>query len=67
MSTCDRCGAAFECGMADTGADQPCWCTQLPSLPASGYVQNSNDGMSSRCFCPDCLGMLTSGQKSSLV
>jgi nicotinate-nucleotide--dimethylbenzimidazole phosphoribosyltransferase len=42
---CERCGAAFGCGM---GAPDGCWCAALPALaraPAPG----------ARCLCPACL------------
>ncbi|HEY8607049.1 MAG TPA: cysteine-rich CWC family protein [Noviherbaspirillum sp.] len=55
MSTCERCGAHFECGMAD-GARGPCWCTGLPALPPAAYVRQQ-DG-EARCFCPACLQTL---------
>jgi hypothetical protein len=52
MSTCSRCGAEFNCAMADadpSAPPQPCWCTYLPaSLPVP-----STPGAS--CWCPDCL------------
>lgn len=68
MSTCSRCGAAFECGMTDTVADQPCWCTQLPTLPPSAYVVNaanatdSGSAVAGSCFCPQCLRALLMAQ-----
>ncbi len=62
MSTCPRCGAAFECGMADAGATEPCWCTQLPTLPATAYVPDKVDDALSRCFCPNCLRALLAAQ-----
>jgi len=45
-STCARCGAAFECGIA-AGLER-CWCAELPALtaPAPG----------ASCYCPRCLG-----------
>jgi hypothetical protein len=42
----------------EDGSDSPCWCTQLPSLPAKSYQRNHDDGGASRCFCPDCLRAL---------
>jgi hypothetical protein len=50
MSTCSRCGAAFECGMVEA-LDTPCWCTTLPALPADS-LPDADDG---RCLCPACL------------
>ena len=50
MSTCSRCGAAFECGMVEA-LDAPCWCTTLPPLPADS-LPDADDG---RCLCPPCL------------
>jgi hypothetical protein len=35
MSVCKRCGATFNCGMADGVSTEPCWCTRLPALPAT--------------------------------
>ena len=47
MSTCTRCGAPFDCAMADGGTD-PCWCVSLPpALP----VPDAPAG----CWCPACL------------
>ncbi len=57
MSTCSRCGAAFECGMVD-GMSEPCWCTQLPPLPRQAYVEDQEDAAAARCFCPACLRAL---------
>ncbi len=54
MSQCIACGNGFQCGMVDTGADQPCWCTQLPPLPA-GRLQSADDGRALGCYCPACL------------
>lgn len=69
MSVCDRCGATFACGMTDVGADQPCWCTQLPSLPASAYVriegETSDEAVTGHCFCPGCLRTLISNQDAA--
>jgi hypothetical protein len=62
MSSCARCGAAFECGMVDECAEgaagAPCWCTLLPVLPPSAYSAANEDPASSRCFCPGCLRTL---------
>ncbi|RJG04880.1 hypothetical protein D3870_01540 [Noviherbaspirillum cavernae] len=59
MSSCSRCGSAFECGMKDPQAiAQPCWCTRMPILPASAYVRNAQDAAGSDCFCPQCLRAL---------
>lgn len=53
MSQCDRCGITFNCGMVDSAAEAPCWCTQLPLLPAPVLGQDS-----ARCYCADCLRQL---------
>lgn len=50
MSTCSRCGAAFECGMVEA-LETPCWCTALPALPADSLPDAADD----RCLCPVCL------------
>ncbi|WP_086966169.1 cysteine-rich CWC family protein [Caballeronia glebae] len=44
---CERCGAAFRCGML--AGDSSCWCASLPALPA----ERLRPGM--RCLCPACL------------
>lgn len=62
MSTCSRCGAVFGCGMTDADSDEPCWCTQLPTLPPSAYVADNGDAMSGSCFCPQCLRALVAAQ-----
>jgi hypothetical protein len=56
MSRCARCGTDFQCCEVDGNAIQPCWCTQLPSLPASDYLKDA-DGVMSSCLCPHCLQM----------
>jgi hypothetical protein len=50
MSACAKCGAEFQCGMADAAADQACWCTKLPALPAGAIESDAG-----RCLCPACL------------
>ena len=54
MSACITCGKPFQCGMVDAGAAQPCWCTQLPSLPASALAAAAASG-NAGCYCPACL------------
>ena len=44
-SRCERCGAPFQCGAADTG--RPCWCAAYPPVAPSGP--------DARCLCPACL------------
>jgi Cysteine-rich CWC len=44
---CERCGAAFRCGMR--AGDSSCWCATLPALP----VDKLRPGMN--CLCPACL------------
>jgi hypothetical protein len=51
MSTCSRCQNTFECGMVEA-TDAPCWCTELPPLPADALP---DAGENSLCLCPDCL------------
>jgi hypothetical protein len=51
MSICTECGAAFSCGMADAGADQPCWCSSMPKLPAEALAASD----AATCRCPACL------------
>lgn len=60
MSQCDRCGIYFNCGMVDGASEAPCWCTQLPLLPAPDLGKDST-----RCYCPDCLRQLLA--RSALV
>lgn len=64
MSTCARCGSTFECGMADTSDDAPCWCTQLPTLPVHAYQTNKDDNTASGCFCPACLRVLVAANSA---
>jgi hypothetical protein len=56
MSACSRCGASFQCGMADAapsadGAarEEACWCTRMPILPPEAYAGSAS------CLCPACL------------
>lgn len=58
MSRCASCGMEFQCGEADGNgeAGQPCWCMQLPSLPASDYLKDA-EGVASSCLCRQCLSM----------
>ncbi len=60
MSACVACGQSFQCGMVDTGAPDPCWCTQLPPLPAE-QLQAAADRGKAGCYCPDCLRALVAG------
>jgi hypothetical protein len=55
MSTCQRCGAEFSCGMVDDKRDAPCWCTQFPPLP----LPARDNSPSATCYCPACLEALT--------
>jgi hypothetical protein len=64
MSLCPRCGASFECGMADPGATEPCWCMQLPKLPVEVYMPDRKEIAASRCFCPYCLRALQEARKA---
>ncbi len=57
MSACITCGKSFQCGMADAGAAQPCWCTQLPPLPAAMLEAAAAQGRTG-CYCADCLRAL---------
>ncbi len=57
MSACVACGKIFQCGMADAGAPDPCWCTQLPPLPPERLAAANASGQAA-CFCPACLGAL---------
>ncbi len=57
MSACITCGKPFQCGMADAGAAQPCWCTQLPPLPAAMLEAAAAQGRTG-CYCADCLRAL---------
>ncbi len=54
MSACVACGNEFQCGMADAGAPDPCWCTRLPTLPAEQLKAAADSGKAG-CYCPDCL------------
>lgn len=56
MSECVRRGKTFQCGMADAGAPEPCWCTTLPPLPASQLGREA-----AGCYCPECLRTLLAG------
>ncbi len=47
MSTCSRCGASFDCAMADQ-LDAPCWCVALPAVVPV-------PGVDASCWCPVCL------------
>ncbi len=60
MSACIRCGQSFQCGMVDAGAPEPCWCTQLPALPAEQLQLAAASGKAG-CYCPDCLRALVAG------
>lgn len=53
MSQCEKCGKAFECGMADAGAASPCWCVALPPLPKDRLGRDA-----AGCYCPACLKQL---------
>ncbi|WP_081801508.1 cysteine-rich CWC family protein [Herminiimonas sp. CN] len=53
MSLCTRCGAPFACGMLDRHDSAPCWCSQLPALPAAAI--DAAAGADARCLCPACL------------
>lgn len=50
MSTCKRCGAEFNCAMADGNDGGPCWCTAMP--PAVPVPSTDTDVT---CWCPACL------------
>jgi len=54
MSVCPRCGAAFECGMAEC-TPEPCWCTRLPPL-----APDASAAEAAACYCPACLRLLSS-------
>ena len=65
MSICPRCGTSFECGMKDAAAGtEPCWCTQLPTLPPDAYRPDKTNDAASRCFCPYCLRALVAAQNA---
>jgi hypothetical protein len=51
-ATCERCGRAFECGVAE-GA---CWCGAV-DVPAGVRAQMAE--AYERCVCPQCLRMLS--------
>lgn len=55
MSACSRCGIEFLCGMADSEAVEPCWCTALAALPASALMQSEDNCGAVSCLCPLCL------------
>ena len=58
MSTCQRCGGSFDCGMRDAPAPhEPCWCACLPALPGFAYIKEK-DAPARQCVCPDCLRKL---------
>jgi hypothetical protein len=54
MSICRRCAAVFDCCMVDR-VTEPCWCMQLPLLPAEAVVAAGEDGKTGSCYCPACL------------
>lgn len=64
MSACVACGNTFQCGMADAGAPDPCWCTLLPPLPAA-RLQAATAAGPAACYCPDCLRTLVTAAVSS--
>jgi len=50
MSLCSRCGAQFDCALADPyDPDVPCWCTLLPAVVALPSAPGS------ACWCRACL------------
>jgi hypothetical protein len=52
MSTCKRCGATFNCAMADGNDGSPCWCTALPpAVP----LPDTTAATDVTCWCPACL------------
>ncbi|RJF97542.1 cysteine-rich CWC family protein [Noviherbaspirillum saxi] len=53
MSTCSKCGISFTCGMVDATPEEACWCTQLPALSQSAYLQD--DAKAATCLCRKCL------------
>ncbi|QAU33245.1 cysteine-rich CWC family protein [Janthinobacterium sp. 17J80-10] len=58
MSRCARCGAEFSCGVTDGPANAPCWCMQVPALPAAAledYKAGDRDGQTRGCLCRACL------------
>jgi hypothetical protein len=55
MSTCQRCGAEFSCGMVDDKSDTPCWCTHFPPMP----LPSRDVSPAPTCYCPVCLEALT--------
>ena len=68
MSACVACGSEFQCGMADAGAADPCWCTQLPPLPAlppSPVPEAAAWRGHARCYCPACLRTLLAAPESA--
>ncbi|WP_368669344.1 cysteine-rich CWC family protein [Mycetohabitans sp. B8] len=44
---CSCCGEAFVCGADDPG--RPCWCANLPPLPARALDSEQD------CLCSSCL------------
>lgn len=65
MSSCTRCGAEFGCGMTDAGAAHPCWCTQLPPIPADVLIKAQTGSGKPACYCPDCLRTLAGIEKAA--
>lgn len=57
-SRCNRCGAAFDCGV--TAGLGHCWCMDLPVLDPSVRT-------GSGCYCPDCLRALTTQANISVA
>lgn len=57
QKTCTRCGAGFGCGRQD--AD--CWCSALPSLPATALVAAQD------CYCPRCLADIVAARSATSV
>ena len=66
MSACVACGNEFQCGMVDADAAEPCWCTQLPPLPA-GHLTAAAASGNAACYCPDCLRALVGGGSGAVA
>ena len=58
MSECSRCGAPFDCAMADGADEEACWCTRIPLAPLEKLAV-TEDGDLQTCMCPVCLQALT--------
>jgi hypothetical protein len=52
--------------MADASKDnEPCWCTQMPTLPPSAYVTDKGNAEANRCYCRACLLAIIADQEAA--